>query len=90
MSSTRSGEGAARADEVAEGVELPGRLTENLRTRVEVVRPAVAFEVELVGPEGAAFLGEPLGFLLNTLQVAPRHLPRTARGRGITHARSVD
>ena len=79
-----AGEAAATADEIAERVEASSGLRENLRAGVQVVRPPVAFEEELVRPEGTAVERDAARFLLDARQIASRDLART-RSRQLTN-----
>jgi hypothetical protein len=64
-----AGQGAAGADELAEGVDLPARLAPQLLARAVVVGAGVALEVELVGPEGTALERQGGRHLLDARQV---------------------
>jgi hypothetical protein len=73
----------ARADEVAEGVDRPAGLTQDLRPGVQVVGAEVARQAELVGAEGPSLGDDPSGRLLDPFQVATADLARPgARAAG--------
>ena len=74
----------AGADEIAEGVESPACLPQDLGTRVQQVRPHVSRQPELIGTKRASRLHDPLCLLLDQRQVLARDLPRH-RARHLVH-----
>ena len=76
-----TGEGAAGSDEVAERIDAPAGLLEHLRARVQIMRPEIAWQVELVRPECAAFAHDTLRLPLDQFQVAARNLPAFGAGK---------
>ncbi len=65
-----------RPDEIAEGVDAPPRLPDELRPGMQIVGAEVAGQQELIGTEGVARRDDTLRLPFNPLQIPAGDLPR--------------
>ncbi len=69
-----AGKRAAGAGEIAEGLDRPRRLANDLRPGVQVMGAEIALQVKLVGAKGVPLRHDALRLALDQLQVGARYL----------------